>query len=121
MVAPVVGEARGGVDPGPVRERPNVLARCARHVELALARPRLLVALLVVYLPFFVVYFASPIGFSLAHAAAACHGQPVLDQRWGYSAVQVADYLHGAASPAALRSPHNRTAISPTPPCSAPS
>jgi hypothetical protein len=86
------------VDPAPGRERPNVLTRCARQIELALARPRVLVALLVVYVPFFVVYFASPVAFSLPHAAAACHGQSVLDQRWGYGAVGVADYLHGCGA-----------------------
>ena len=62
---------------------------------VALGRPRLLVAVLALYLPFFVVYFASSIGFSLPRAAAACGGQPVLDQRWGYSASRVAEYLRG--------------------------
>jgi hypothetical protein len=73
----------------------HVLERRARHVETALGRPWLLVALLIVYVPFFAVYFASPLAFSLPHAASACHGQPVLDQRWGYSAQQVAHYLDG--------------------------
>jgi hypothetical protein len=95
MAAPVVGRPSRGLDPAPARGLADVLRRCARHIEVALGRPRLLVALLVVYVPFFVVYFASPIAFSLPHAARACHWQPVLDQRWGYSAGQVADYLHG--------------------------
>jgi hypothetical protein len=95
MAARVVGPAFRDADPAPARGLADLLGRCAGHVELAFARPRLLVALLAVYVPFFVVYFASRIAFSLPHAAAACHGQPVLDQRWGYSAEQVADYLHG--------------------------
>jgi hypothetical protein len=95
MATPVIGPASRGADPAPARGLADVLGRCARHVEVALARPRLLLALLVVYVPFFVVYFASPIAFSLPHAAGACHGQPVLDQRWGYSAERVADYLDG--------------------------
>jgi hypothetical protein len=95
MAAHVVGRVSSGDDPAAARGLAHVLGRCARRVEAALARPRLLAALLAVYAPFFVVYFASPIAFSLPHAADACHGQPVLDQRWGYRAEQVADYLHG--------------------------
>jgi hypothetical protein len=94
MAAPVIPGTAGGAD----RTAPRLgdaLRRWAHRVEAALGRPRLLVALLVVYVPFFVVYFASPIPFSLPHAAGACHGQPVLDQRWGYSAEPVADYLYG--------------------------
>jgi hypothetical protein len=97
MAAPVVGRASPGADPAAARGLADVLGRCARHVEAAFAHPRLLVALLAVYVPFFIVYFASPIAFSLPHAAGACHGQPVLDQRWGYSAERVADYLQGCA------------------------
>jgi hypothetical protein len=95
MTAHVVAGASRGADPAAALGHADLIRRCAHHVALALARPRLLVALLIVYVPFFVVYFASPIAFSLPHAAAACHGQSVLDQRWGYSEEQVADYLHG--------------------------
>jgi hypothetical protein len=92
-VTPVVGHASRAAKPAPPRRLADAVGRCGRQVEMALARPRLLVALLVVYVPFFVVYFASPVAFSLPHAASACGGQPVLDQRWGYSAERVADYL----------------------------
>jgi hypothetical protein len=95
MPAPAVRRVARGADAPAARGLADVLGRCARRVEVALARPRLLFALLAVYVPFFAVYFASPIAFSLPHAAGACHGQPVLDQRWGYSAERVADYLHG--------------------------
>jgi hypothetical protein len=76
----------------------------ARRVEAALSRPRLLLAVLGVYLPIFAVYFASSTRFSLRHAADACGGQPILDQRWGYTAPQVTDYLRecGAAGRAAI-------------------
>ncbi len=90
MAGPVVATAQA--DQLPARRLPAARRRL-RRAEAALARPRLLVALLAVYVPFFVVYFASPIAFSLPHAAAACHGQPILDQRWGYSPQEVADYL----------------------------
>ena len=90
MAGPVVATAQA--DRLPARRLPAARRRL-RRAEAALARPRLLVALLAVYVPFFVVYFASPIAFSLPHAAAACHGQPILDQRWGYSPQEVADYL----------------------------
>lgn len=73
--------------------------RWAHRVETALARPRLLVALLAGYVPFFVVFFfAGPVAFSLPRAAAGCGGAPVLDQRWGYSAQEVAGYLHGCGA-----------------------
>jgi hypothetical protein len=98
MTAPVVGRTARGADPAAVHGVADVLGRSARQVAVALARPRLLVALLAAYVPFFVVYFTSPIVFSLPHAAGACHGQPVLDQRWGYSPGQVAGYLHGCGS-----------------------
>src|SRR5947209_10318223 len=95
MAAPVDGSASRNADPAASRRLADVFVRYGRQVEMALARPRLLAALLVVYVPFFVAYFASPVAFSLPHAAGACHGQPVLDQRWGYSPQQVADYLQG--------------------------
>ena len=96
MTAPTTQVASLGAGPARARGLAAVLGGCARRVEGVLARPRLLVALLTAYVPFFVVYFfASPIAFSLPHAARACHGLPVLDQRWGYSEEGVADYLHG--------------------------
>jgi hypothetical protein len=95
MAAHDLGRGSAADDAAAARGLADLLGRCARRVEAALARPRLLVALLALYVPFFVVYFASPIAFSLPHAAGACHGQPVLDQRWGYGPDQVADYLHG--------------------------
>jgi hypothetical protein len=95
MAAPLFGSVSRRADRGGAPRLADVLGRCARAVEVQLARPRLLLALLVVYVPFFILFFATPIAFSLPHAAGACRGQPVLDQRWGYSAQQVADYLHG--------------------------
>jgi hypothetical protein len=95
MAASALGRASRDADRASASGLADAVGGFARHGEGSLARPRLLVALLVLYLPFFVVYFASPIAFSLPHAAEACHGQPVLDQRWGYSPGQVADYLHG--------------------------
>jgi hypothetical protein len=91
MAAPVL-EPASRTDVAARRPGP-LLVRCARRVEVALARPRLLVALLAVYVPFFVVYFATSLPFSLQRAAAACNGQPILDQRWGYGSGEVADYL----------------------------
>jgi hypothetical protein len=93
MATPVLRHAPGGSHPTARAGLPAAFAHRIRQVEVALARPRLLVALLAVYLPFFLVYFATPFAFSLPHAAAACDGQPILDQRWGYSADQVGEYL----------------------------
>lgn len=103
MAAPVLDSTSSQADQLPAR-RLATAGRRLRRAEVALARPRLLVALLAVYVPFFVVYFASPIAFSLPHAAAACHGQPILDQRWGYTSQQVAAYLQacGGAGRAAI-------------------
>jgi uncharacterized MAPEG superfamily protein len=62
-----------------------------------------------------VIYFASPLAFSLPHAARACHGQPILDQRWGYSPEQVADYLKGCgvAGRAAITAQQNADLVYP--------
>ena len=91
------------------------LVRAAVRLERALARPRLLSLLLVVYVPFFVLFFAAPVGFSLQHAAAACHGRAVLDQRWGYSPTEVADYLRacGAGGRAAIAAQQNADLVYP--------
>lgn len=104
MRAPVAGGPSSHIDSAPVGEPAPALARWARHVAVTLGRPRLLVGLLVVYVPFFVAFFASSLGFSLPHAASACQGQPVLDQRWGYDATEVAAYLRecGVAGRAAV-------------------
>jgi hypothetical protein len=93
MATPLLGRPSPPHDPAAARGLGAGFARWTRLVEDVFARPRLLVALLAVYVPFFVLFFASSVSFSLPHAAVACHGQPVLDQRWGYSAAQVADYL----------------------------
>jgi hypothetical protein len=75
-----------------------------RRLE-ALASGPLLVVLLVVYLPFYGLYFRSDLPFSLPYAKAACQGLPVLDTRWGYSPDVAYRYLTacGAAGRAAVR------------------
>ena len=67
-------------------------ASAERWLARSLARPRLLLALLAVYIPLYFVYFKNDEPFSIAHARAAC-GQPVLDTRWSYSAAGVHSYL----------------------------
>jgi hypothetical protein len=94
MTAPVLGRPPRPDVPKARASLPAAFTEWIRQVEAVLARPRLLIALLAGYLPFFVLYFATPVPFSLPHAAAACDGQPILDQRWGYSADQVGQYLH---------------------------
>ena len=96
-----VGGSHGGTVDRNCLRRPAPARRAPRRLGAApagpgvLARPRLLVALLAVYLPFFVVYFASPIAFSLPHAAGACHGQPSSTSAGATAEEGVADYLHG--------------------------
>lgn len=95
MRSPVIERVPQGVASTAAQGLADAVERSARRLEAALGRPRLLVAVLALYLPFFVVYFRSSIGFSLPHAASGCGGQPVLDQRWGYTPAQVAEYLRG--------------------------
>jgi hypothetical protein len=67
-------------------------------------RPRVLVGLLILYVPFYVLYFKSDLPFSLAHARDACGGQPVLDARHSYTAAGAYRYLEacGPAGRAAI-------------------
>jgi hypothetical protein len=80
--------------------------RAARFVERVACRMRLrgLLVLLVVYVPFYAVYFGSAAAFSIAHAQAACGGRPILDARWSYTAAVSHDYLTACG-------PDGRTAI----------
>ncbi|MCU1474877.1 hypothetical protein [Amnibacterium sp.] len=73
--------------------RSGRLAHLTGTVETAAARPRLLVLALAGFVPFFVLYFGTRLPFSLPSAASACGGQPILDQRWAYTADDVAGYL----------------------------
>jgi hypothetical protein len=67
-------------------------------------RLRRMLALLAVYIPFYLVYFTlAQAPFSLPHATDACGGRPILDTRWTYTARIAHDYLtvcgsHGRAA-----------------------
>ena len=56
--------------------------RVARRLEQAVARPWLLVGLLVAYVPFYVAYFNADLPFSLAHVRHVC-GQSALEHALG--------------------------------------
>ena len=91
------------------------LTHLAEVVESVAARTWLLVPSLAGYLPFFVIYFATRLPFSLPSAAAACGGQPILDQRWGYTIADVAGYLRacGAAGREAVLRQQNADLLYP--------
>ena len=105
MSAPSIRSAHARSDASAHQDAYSPVARRTLTRDLSGRRLTVLLALLAVYIPTYLLYFTSSAPFSLAHAAAACGGRPVLDTRWSYNAAQAHDYLTacGAAGRAAVQ------------------